>query len=36
MMTAPIAVLLRPVVVGVFAIAAASAGVFGWMLPYFA
>ena len=36
MMAAPIAVLLRPVLIGIIAIAAASAGVFGWMLPYFA
>ena len=36
MMTAPVAVLLRPVLAGVIAIAAFAAGVFGWMLPYFA
>ncbi len=35
-MAAPIAVLLRQVLIGIIAIAAASAGVFGWMLPYFA
>ncbi len=33
---APFAFLLRPVAVGVAAIAVAFAGIFGWMLPHFA
>ena len=36
MLAAPVAILLRRVVVGVAAITLAVVGVFGWFLPYFA
>ena len=36
MLAAPVAILLRRVVVGVLAITLAVVGVFGWFLPYFA